>query len=363
MAAALTDRSWTAAIGGPSTSDVDVATSVVLGERGARARTAGRAMGTQCAVMVVAADAEAAMAATREGWALVELLDSLWSRFRPQSELSRLNAAASATREGTVSTGVDGLTSTLVAAMRWAYGYSGGIVDATVLDRVIAAGYDRDFDAVRRRDLELDRTVEGREVSPAAHPDLEAPFVSRMSEVTVDDRIVRRPAGVVLDSGGVGKGLAADLIAAAAPARGFGGVLVDLGGDIRVIGDDLDGRPWRVGAADERVVEPGNLDRGGPLIVWRVTDGAVATSSTARRRWRGGHHIIDPRTGRPSTSDIAAVTVVADTALAAETCAKTALVSGRRFAERWLPARCRAALITATDGAIHTYGDAGEWSR
>lgn len=362
MAAALTDRSWTVGVGESSNSTDGVATSVLLGDLGARARTAGRAMGTQCAVMVVAADAEAAMAATREGWALVELLDSLWSRFKPESELSRLNAAAVATRTGMVSTGVDGLTATLIAAMRWAHGYSGGIVDATVLDRVIAAGYDEDFEIVRQRDRDPGARADSlSDVGPAPTVD-HPPFVSRMTEVTVDDRIVHRPAGVLLDSGGVGKGLAADLIAAAAPDQGFGGVLVDLGGDVRVIGNDLDGRPWRVGAADERIVEPGSTAREAPLTVWRVADGAVATSSTTRRRWRGGHHIIDPRTGRPSTSDIAAATVVADTALAAETCAKTALVSGRLFAERWLPSRCRAALITGTDGRIHTYGDVGETS-
>jgi thiamine biosynthesis lipoprotein len=310
--------------------------------------------------MVVAADAESAMAASREGWALVELLDSLWSRFQPQSELSRLNTAASSAQGGTVATSVDGLTATLVAAMRWAYGYSGGIVDATVLDRVIAAGYDRDFEAVRHRDDGPDDAADRCLLDATTSPVPDAPFVSRMADVTVADRLVRRPAGVVLDSGGVGKGLAADLIAAAAPDQGLGGVLVDLGGDVRAIGDDLDGCGWRIGAADERVAAVGSTSRKTPLTIWRVADGAVATSSTVRRRWRGGHHIIDPRTGRPSESDLAAVTVVADTALAAETCAKTALVSGRPFAERWLPPRCRAALLTGVDGVIHTFGDPGE---
>lgn len=99
------------------------------------------------------------------------------------------------------------------------------------------------------------------------------------------------------------------------------------------------------------------MREGSHLEQWRVTDAGVATSSVARRRWAGGHHLIDPRTGKPARTDLLAVTAVANTALAAETATKAALIGGGDFARAWLPDRTHAAILTFTDGTVEWLGD------
>ena len=297
-------------------------------------------MGTRCQVLVVMPTGANAAAAAVSAWSGIEMFDALWSRFRADSELSELNRAASQ-GSGDVTTTVGPFTATLVAAMAWAYRYSDALVDAAVLDRVIAAGYDADFDEVESR---------GARASVSAGRPAHAASVA---DVHLVGNRVRRPAGTQLDSGGVGKGLAADLLVESVAATGAAGVLVDLGGDIRAVGVDLDGRPWRIGIADERAALSPGRTSGAYLAEWSTHDGAVATSSTARRRWNGGHHLIDPRTGLPATSDLLSVSVSAENALTAETCAKTALIQGLATAQAWLPGRVRQALLTDTNGHIH----------
>jgi len=109
-------------------------------------------------------------------------------------------------------------------------------------------------------------------------------------------------------------------------------VLVDAGGDIRAVGVP-GGEPWPVAVQDP-------FDQAQDRAVLALADGAVATSSIGRRRWQSGgrtmHHLIDPRTGQPSDSDLHTVTVLADTAEAAEVAAKTALMLGTTAGADWL---------------------------
>lgn len=292
-------------------------------------------MGTDCAVTVVADTASAATTGARTAWWTLEDLDRRWSRFRADSELSRLNREAAAS-DAEVTTDVSVPTATLVAGMVWAFRITDGIVDASVLGQVEAAGYDRDWATllVDQGDIRGDRPPAS--VQSAA---------SRMATVRAVGSTVTRGGGVRLDSGGVGKGLAADLVADLVRAQGATGVLADIGGDVRCWGADHVGRAWVIGAADERDPDSGDL-----LASWELGDAAVATSSVMRRRWVGGHHLIDPSTGCPSTSDLLATTVVADTALAAEVFAKAAVIRGSTWARQWLPSRVQQAVLTPTSG-------------
>jgi thiamine biosynthesis lipoprotein len=255
------------------------------------------------------------------------------SRFPPDSELSRLNArAGQIVRVSEVLWEV--LQAALAAARR-----TGGLVTPTGLGALEAAGYDRTFAALPA-------------AGPAAPASLEAPAgplpAWQAVRCLAGLQAVQVPAGVRLDFGGIAKGWAADRaarrLAAHAPA------LVDAGGDIRVSGPRATGEPWPVGAGDPR-----DADRDLALLALR--GGAVATSGRDYRRWqRGGvwqHHILDPRTGHPATTDVLSATVLAPTAVAAESAAKAVLILGSGAGVAWLDAQpALAGLLVLDDGQV-----------
>jgi FAD:protein FMN transferase len=145
----------------------------------------------------------------------------------------------------------------------------------------------------------------------------------------VGDGWARLATGCAIDLGGVGKGWLADRF-----AERFGNAAINLGGDLRAQGGGPDAAGWVVSLCDGRLVT--------------IRDAGVATSGTSGRQWPGGHHLIDPRTAVPARTDIAAVSVVAESALRAEVLAKTACVMGSP-AGGWLPAHgsmCHAMLLT-----------------
>jgi thiamine biosynthesis lipoprotein len=136
---------------------------------------------------------------------------------------------------------------------------------------------------------------------------------------------VTLPAGVRFDSGGIGKGLAADLVAQRLVDVGAMGALVNLGGDLRAIGAPPVSDGWVVGVADP--VDP-NME----LFRIGLRAGAVATTSSLKRRWMTTsgetHHLIDPATGQPAVSDVVGVTVVAQEAWWAEAVTKALFIRG-----------------------------------
>jgi thiamine biosynthesis lipoprotein len=133
--------------------------------------------------------------------------------------------------------------------------------------------------------------------------------------------VVSLPPGAVVDPGAIGKGLAADLVSAELVADGAAGALVSVGGDLRVAGRAPAGG-WIVA-----------LDHDGsePIGSVALVAGGVATSSILRRRWwtPAGrvHHVIDPRTGRPTSGAAIACTVVAGEAWWAEALATAVIVA------------------------------------
>lgn len=262
-------------------------------------------------------------------------LDLAVSRFRPDSELSRLARAA---EHGDASALVSPtFAGSLRAALRAAR-LTEGLVDPTVGRAVAASGYDADIDVVRHR--------------AAGHPDGPAP-VPGWRTVTIDpvtDR-VDVPAGCLLDLGSSAKAHAADVLAERLAASLPGGFLVNLGGDIALAGEaPVSG--WQVGVDDVvgREVQ----------VVALTSRQGIATSSTRHRTWattagRTRHHIVDPRTGDTATATWDQVTCVAANALEANAASTAAVVLGRE-APAWLEAHGIPARLHVGDRVVLTPG-------
>jgi thiamine biosynthesis lipoprotein len=241
----------------------------------------------------------------------IEDLEARWSRFRADSELTRMNEAAG--RPTVVSPDTALLVSRCIEAWR----ATDGAFDPTVHDAVVALGYDRDF-----------------LVLPAGGPSLARPGTPApgLADAVVDHGagFAWVPPGVHLDPGAIGKGLAADLVCQELLLAGADGACVGIGGDVRVAGSPGDRDAWSISIEDPH-------DPPRELTRIDLADGAVATSSRLRRRWsRGGvelHHVIDPRTGRPVETRIVAVSVVTRDAWWAEVRATEAMLARDPIAE------------------------------
>lgn len=280
-----------------------------------------RAMGSDAHVIVVADDGRLLDRAL----ARVEQLEQRWSRFIDTSEVSRLNRR----RGETVAVSPD--TALLVARAIEAWRLTGGGFDPTVLGAVIRAGYDRSFD-----EMTADTAAGASGLRQG------------VTSIVVDDDTVTLPADVGFDPGGIGKGLAADLVATEIIEAGARGVCVNLGGDLRVLGDPPAGDAWTVGLEHELVAEP--------FLVIGLGDGAVATSTTLRRQWRidgrRHHHLIDPWTGEPSASDLTLVSVIAGEAWTAEVLAKAELLRGSARVFDLVGGTGAEALAVTVDGTV-----------
>lgn len=242
------------------------------------------------------------------------------SRFNEDSELSRLNADP----RGSVPASV--MMRRFVDSVISAGRRSGGLVDATLTGALETAGYRCSLRGAQPVALQ-----EALRAAPSRRAAL--PHVSkRWRSLRVDDvgGTVSRPAGLRLDSGGLGKGLAADLVAAL--LRDHPAFAVDSCGDVRIGGRSALPRPVGVKSPfDATTIHEFELRRGG-----------VATSGIGRSSWLGEggepmHHLLDPSTGRPAYTGIVQATALAPTALLAEVYAKTALLSGPERAAEWLP--------------------------
>ncbi len=251
--------------------------------------------------------------AAEQGRRFVEEFDAALSRFKPDSELCALNAdphervPASELMRRAVAAGIE-------AAER-----SGGLVDPTLVGEIEAAGY-----ASSRAGMSGVPLGEALAAAPErrpAHPSSARRW--RGFEVDEEAGEIVRPPGLRFDTGGTGKGLAADLLAAR--LRGYSRFIVDCGGDIRIGGSDALVRPYEV-----FVEHPVTGER---AHVLRLGSGGVATSGLNVRSWRGAdgryaHHLIDPASGEPAWTGLVGATALGDTALEAETLSKAALLSG-----------------------------------
>jgi len=293
---------------------------------GSPARTVVTALGTTALLAVLEPDA--LEAAQRVMHAELAAIDVACSRFRPDSEISRLLAGTA--------TPVGPLLAEAIAVALLAAQQTDGMVDPTVGHAVRALGYDRDF-----ADIDLD----GADPLPAPQA---APGWWR---VGWDGHSVVLPRGVALDLGATAKALSADRIATRAAAATGTGVLVSLGGDVRVAGPTPDDG-WRIAVGDDH--ERALVD---PDLVVSIAAGGLATSSTARRTWRRAgrtvHHIVDPRTGDVPAGRWRTVSVAAATCVDANTASTAAVVLGDA-APGWLTDRRLPARLVDLDGAVIT---------
>lgn len=262
---------------------------------------------------------------------LVELdrLERLWSRFLPDSDVTRLNLAdGEAVR-------VDHATIGLLRVMQEAVRETAGAFDPTLLPALVDAGYATSMVDPARTTLLLPDALPG----------------GSLSDILIDGDEVLMPRGLTLDSGGIGKGYAADRLCAMTRARGAAGAMVEIAGDLAVWGEAPQPGGWIIG-----IEEPSDPSRHVDSV--RLTDGGVATSGTRKRRWvQDGiarHHLLDPGTRLSARADIHSISVIAGSGARAEALAKYAFVHEIADTLEWLPTRNAAALLVDEEGTVHT---------
>jgi FAD:protein FMN transferase len=257
-------------------------------------------MGTEVHLVAVGAHPDVLELGRRH----IHELEALWSRFREDSEISRLNSAAPRPVR------VAPETIELVRRSLEGWRATSGAFDPTILGDLVALGYHSSFERLEE------------ESPPPPSPRRRGGAAG----VVVDQRnqTVRLPEGAAIDPGGIGKGLAADIVAEKMLEAGARGVCVNVGGDLRVAGCPPTPAGWTVGVDDPF--------GGPPLTTLSLQEGAIATSSRLGRTWmRSGvlrHHLLEPATGQPASTRLAAVTVVAGRGWWAEVLAKAIFLAG-----------------------------------
>jgi thiamine biosynthesis lipoprotein len=268
------------------------------------------AMSTTVQIIGVDVSPSAIREAELIGRDLVDIWDRTFNRFRPDSELCRVNdgrgrpVVTSRLFRDVLVTALDGARLT------------GNRFDPSILPALEAAGYDRDIASVRRGGS---GHGPARKRAPAPHP--------ASIEINHAAGTVRIPDGIRLDLGGIAKGAFVDRLTAA--VQTWPGGCVDAGGDMLVWGLPPAGDHWIVGIED-----PVWPETDCAVLEVRRTPVAIATSGTNRRRWRiagrDAHHIVDPTTSQPLTGPIRSATTVAANAVTAEIASKALLVAAAR---------------------------------
>jgi FAD:protein FMN transferase len=284
-----------------------------------------RAMGTTISMLLPENEAELGTEVVRT---LFLEWEQVLSRFLPESELSQLNQQAE------TPVAVSNLLYHVLATALTAAQATEGVYDPAMLEQLEQLGYDRTFDDLptNRFDLIIPGEPGGR---------------WRGIKVDPIRRQVTLPAGIKLDFGGIAKGMAVDEALENLNLSGIRSALVNAGGDLSVLGLPPIDEYWSVAV-------PGQYQH------WTIPlhHGAIATSGIARRHWLQGnilrHHILDPRTGLPSQSDLWSVTVVADRCEQAEVAAKVAFILGSKSGAEFLHKHRIAGLLVHEDGTWET---------
>ncbi|HEY3758869.1 MAG TPA: FAD:protein FMN transferase [Solirubrobacteraceae bacterium] len=297
---------------------------------------------------VVLRVSDPARLATARALVVAELdaIDRACSRFREDSDLSRVNAGAGGRTLRVAPLLIEALEVALRAAA-----LTGGAVDPTVGAVLVLAGYDRDWSLLE----------------PAASEQADRPATARLAAVsarrasgwqTVEldpaGATVRIPRGIALDLGASAKAWAADRAAAAAHTACDCGVLIAIGGDLATAGPAPAGG-WRIHVTDDHRAGPQ-----APGQTISIHAGGLATSSTVSRRWRDGaatmHHIIDPATGAPALGCWRTVSVAAADCTDANIASTAALVRGDGDAAAWLEHCGLPARLVAQRGTVRRVG-------
>ncbi len=261
-----------------------------------------------------------------------EAWEQALSRFRPESELSRLNRSLGRPVR------VSRTLWDVFQAARLAEKFTAGLVTPTVLDAVLAAGYDRSFELLAPAGIDF----------PVLSPVL--PDLDTAVGWDAPTRTLILPDSVRLDLGGIAKGWAAQR--AAQRLSRHGPALVDAGGDVAISRSRPGGEAWPIGISDP-------FHSGTHFETLKLKRGGVATSGKDYHRWQHNgvwmHHIIDPRTGQPAATDVLTATVIAPTLMEAEAAAKAVLILGSREGLGWLEANTALAGVLVLDGGEALY--------
>jgi thiamine biosynthesis lipoprotein len=242
-----------------------------------------------------------------EGW------EQVLSRFRPDSELSRLNRTFDQPVE---------VSDTLWDVFQYSQSaetITNGLVTPTVLDAMIGAGYNQNFDSLPRNQIR-----QGLQDFSAVSP---------LSLVTWDEKsqTICLPYGVRLDFGGVAKGWAAHQTAER--LKKYGPTVMNAAGDIAISDSLANGEPWKIGVSNP-------FEKDTDFETLKLNRCGVATSGRDRRRWNQNglprHHIIDPQTGQPAETNVMTATIVAPTVMEAEAAAKAVLILGGEEGPKWI---------------------------
>ena len=265
------------------------------------------AMGSHMAVWLEHPEAEVATAVMQEVETQFATAEKRMTRFSDDSELSQLNAQAGEWVE---------LSSDLwqvVNRALWMAEETDGLFDPTLLVALEQAGYNQSFEHIH-------------EVTMASTTHTNTNGRYRDIQFNIAQQAIKLPVGVKLDLGGIGKGYTAQQ--AINYLRQWGPCLIDAGGDLTAGEAPADYPGWPVGIA---APWSEGQDRENLLRLW-LYESSLATSGIDYRRWqnseRNAHHIIDPRTGQPTDTDLLTVSVLSEDACTAETWATAALVAG-----------------------------------
>ena len=254
-------------------------------------------------------------------------LETKWSRYIPTSELMQINNNPESMIQ------VSDATLRLVNEMKNGFEVTQGIFSGNILGELIDLGF-----ANSRINPENVTNWQARAKSVADLSDV---------EIDLQNKSVSVPSGVALDSGGIGKGLAADLMSDYAMQLGAMGIAVFAGGDVAVKGMAPDAAGWKVNISD-----PGDVDKFIDTI--SLSRGGLSTSSPMGWRIKDAHHIIDPRTHKSSDSDVLQATIIAQNASQAEVLAKMCVILGSHEGISRIDSLGVAALVIDNTYQVHT---------
>ena len=274
------------------------------------------ALGSTGILTLVVADeaASAGEALMQELWHMITVFERRFSRFLPDSELTKCNQQA-----GHMTAISPEFRKLVVCATSMAEA-TGGLYNPFVLPALQRAGYKGSWPHPERAN---------------AATSFESGRLARAGDLTIGDTWLRLPPHTALDFGGIGKGYLLDQLAEYIDDQPLvEGYWLSLGGDIICSGHDLEGAAWTVGVqhairTDEQVAA---ISNNGKKL-------AIATSGTTKRKGtqdgKSWHHIIDPRTGESAQTDVLTATVIAPNATDADVYAKCLVLLGSAAAKEW----------------------------
>jgi FAD:protein FMN transferase len=259
---------------------------------------------------------------------IFQQVETIASRFLPTSELQQLNRSSE--QHVTVSP----ILFDLLKQAYQAHMETDGVFNPGILPNLEILGYDRSMDVIKTDPPKVS------EVVPIVEPLDTFPY-----ELNETKHTIWLHQGAAIDLGGIAKGWTVDR--AANILRHYGTGYVNAGGDIRFFGERS--KPWNIGVENP-------FDQSQDIAVLSIPIGAVATSSTKKRKWKKGvqdfHHLIDPFTGTSTTSEIVSATVVAQTATQADVWAKTLLLVGSEKATEYIQKHQLEALFVGKNGEV-----------